>query len=228
MLYKSIKKIIIYTLLAMGTTASAFAQKDAEARAILNKVSHKYHSYNIVKSDFAFDIEDQQQHVRESKQGTLIVRAKTNEYKLTLFSPGLPAVLEQELISDGKSQWYYLIKDKEVQLSKVDNSAGNFNPVKIFTIYEKGYKYIYTGNETLNGRVCQVIDLTPEQEKDFYKIRLWIDKDKKEMSKALIFDKNGSKITYTIKTFAPDNQITENVFTYNPKEHPGIEVVDLR
>ena len=43
----------------------------------------------------------------------------------------------QELFSDGKSQWTYLKKDKEVQVSNVDNSGDAINPAKIFTVYEK-------------------------------------------------------------------------------------------
>ena len=222
------KKITIFLLLTTATISQSFAQKDAEARAILNKVSQKYHAYNIIKSDFSFDIEDQQSHIEQTQQGTLIVQAKTNKYKLILYDQGSNTSVGQEMISNGTDQWTYLAKDKEVQLNKADNGDEGFNPAKIFTIYEKGYKYIYTGDETLKGHVCQVIDLTPEGDKEFFKIRLWIDKAKKEIYSALIFDKNGGRFTYTIHSFTPDAQVPEIAFTYNSKEHPGVEVVDLR
>jgi len=221
------KKAIIYTLLCAATISQAFAQKDAQARAILNAMSKKYHAYTFIKSDFTFTIQDQQNNVQQTQDGTLLIQAKTNKYRLTLYNLGSKTI-QEEIISDGKNQWTYITKDKEVQLNKAENSEEAFNPAKIFTIYEKGFKYIYTGDETLKGHLCQVIDLTPEADKEFFKVRLWIDKVKKQLYGATIFDKNGGRFTYTIKTFTPNIPVTESTFTYDSKAHPGIEVVDLR
>lgn len=222
------KKIIIYTLLLASTISNALAQKDAQARAILNAMSRKYHAYTTIKSDFTFTIQDQQNRVQESQDGTLLIQAKSNKYKLTLYNPGSATSVQEEIVSDGNNQWTYITKDKEVQLNKAENSEESFNPAKIFTVYEKGFKYLYTGDETVKSHVCQVIDLTPEQDKEFFKVRLLIDKIKKQLYSATIFDKNGGRFTYTIKTFTPNVPATESTFTYDSKAHPGIEVVDLR
>jgi outer membrane lipoprotein-sorting protein len=222
------KKIIIYTLLLCTTISHAFAQKDKQAKAILDVMSRKYHAYNSIKSDFTFTIEDQQNKVQQTQDGTLLIQAKSNKYKLTLYDEGSKTAVQEEIISDGKNQWTYTPKDKEVQLNKAENSEAAFNPAQIFTIYEKGYKYIYTGDETVNGHVYQVIDLTPEEDKEFFKVRLWVDKLKKQLFSATLFDKNGGRFTYTIKTFTPNVPTTDATFTYDSKAHPGIEVVDLR
>jgi outer membrane lipoprotein-sorting protein len=226
------KKIIIYSLLFIGTVTHVFAQKDAEAKAILNQVSIKYRAYNVVKSDFTFVIDNPQAQETATQEGTIIVQSKTNKYKLSLYSqdPTTKTQVDQEIITDGKNQWTYTKKDKEVQLNKVDNSGDqSFNPAQMFTMYEKGYKYIYTGSETLKGRVYQIIDLTPEDiDKSFFKIRLMIDKVKKQIYSALIFDKSGNKYDYTIRTFTPNVQVPESTFTFDKKTHPGVEVVDLR
>jgi len=225
------KKIIIYSLLFAVTIANAFAQKDAEAAAILNKMSKKYHAYNVVKSTFTFTIEDTQAGETTSQNGILIVQAKTNKYHMTLFSSELDnkSAVEQEIMSDGKSQWTYIKKDKEVQLNNVDKSDDSFNPAQMFTMYEKGYKYIYTGDQTIKGKVYQIIDLTPEDDKkEFFKVRLTIDKLKKQIYSALIFDKNGVKFNYTITSFTPNITVPETIFTFDKKTNPGVEVVDLR
>ena len=127
-----------------------------------------------------------------------------------------------EWIAVGCSSW------PPEERQKAENSEEAFNPAKIFTIYEKGFKYIYTGDETIKGHIYQVIDLTPEQDKEFFKVRLWVEKMKKQLYKATIFDKNGGRFTYTINTFAPNVPVTESTFTYDSKAHPGIEVIDLR
>ena len=45
---------------------------------------------------------------------------------------------------------------------------------------------------------------------------------------ALIFDKNGNRYTYTIKTFIPNVKVPESTFTFDAKLYPGVELVDLR
>jgi outer membrane lipoprotein-sorting protein len=135
----------------------------------------------------------------------------------------------QELISDGRNQWTYSKADKEVQLSEVDNSPNALNPAQIFTIYEKGFKYLYTGDSKVNNRTVHVIDLTPtDGKRSFFKVRLNIDKSTKQISNAIIFDKNGNRYTYTIRTFTPNVKVSESMFAFDAKKYPGVEVVDLR
>ena len=224
------KKIIIYILFIWLGASQAFAQKDAQAKAILNQVSIKYKAYDAVKTDFTFTLDNPQANIKDSQSGTLIARSKANKFRVTIYSgDAAKPVVAQEIISDGKSQWTYLKKDNEVQLNDVDHSGESLNPAQLFTIYEHGYKYIYNGDSKINGKVYQEIDLTPEDaNKSFFKVRLQIDKVKKQIYSALIFDKNGSRYTYTIKNFMPNVKAPDTTFTFDKKDHPGVEVVDLR
>ncbi|EDM38515.1 gliding motility-related protein; possible outer membrane protein [Pedobacter sp. BAL39] len=215
------KKRIWLCLVAIATTFAGYAQTDAKAKAILAGVSKKYHTYDIVKTDFTFTLDNQQANVKETQQGTLYVKAKANKYKVSMTN--------QELYSDGKSQWTYLKEDKEVQVTDVDPSGDALNPAQIFTVYEKGFKYLYTGESKLGSKVYQMIDLTPlDAKKSYYKIRLKIDKVAKQIANVLIFDKNGNRYTYNVKTFLPNAKVPETTFAFDPKKYPGVEVVDLR
>jgi outer membrane lipoprotein-sorting protein len=223
------KKSIIISVILIATAYNAFAQKDADAQKILNGLSKKYRSYDLIKADFTFTLEDQQAGIKQTQTGTLISRPKANKFKVSIYNPDEKATVTQEIISDGKSQWTYIVKDKEVELSDVDHSEDNLNPAQLFTIYEHGYKYLYTGDQKIDGKVCQIVDLTPEDaKKPFFKVRLTIDKAKKQIYSALIFDKNGNRYTYTIRSFTPNPKVPETLFTFDKKDHPGVEVVDLR
>jgi len=223
------KKSIIISVILIATAYNAFAQKDADAQKILNGLSKKYRSYDLIKADFTFTLEDQQAGIKQTQTGTLISRPKANKFKVSIYNATDKATVTQEIISDGKSQWTYIVKDKEVELSDVDHSEDNLNPAQLFTIYEHGYKYLYTGDQKIDGKVCQIVDLTPEDaKKPFFKVRLTIDKAKKQIYSALIFDKNGNRYTYTIRSFTPNPKVPETLFTFDKKDHPGVEVVDLR
>ena len=215
------KKLLIGALIILGSGVTAFAQSEVKAKEILAEVSKKYRNYDVIKTEFSYTLENPQAKIKETQSGTLFVRSKVNKYKIILKG--------QELISDGKNQWTYLKADKEVQLSEVDNSSDALNPAKIFTIYEKGFKSVYTNDTKLNGKVLHNIDLTPlDGKRSFFKVRLQIDKLSKQISNAVIFDKNGNRYTYTIKTFTPNVKVPESTFAFDSKLYPGVEVVDLR
>ncbi|MBS1531289.1 MAG: outer membrane lipoprotein carrier protein LolA [Bacteroidetes bacterium] len=223
------KKLITISLILIASAYTAFAQKDADAQKILNGVSKKYKSYDMMKADFSFTLNDPMSNINDTQVGTLISQPKANKFKVMIYNPADKSSVAQEIISDGKSQWTYVKKDKEVELNNVDHSEDNLNPAQLFTVYEHGYKYVYNGEQKIDGRVCQIIDLTPEDaKKQFFKVRLSIDKAKKQIYSALIFDKNGSKYTYVIRTFTPNPKLPETIFTFDKKNYPGVEVVDLR
>lgn len=205
----------------MGTVMSLVAQTDSQAKAILAAVSRKYSSYTTIKTNFIYTLNNPQAKINQTRSGSLYTQSKANRYRIIMS--------DQELISDGKSQWTYLKEDKEVQLNEVDKSGHAMNPAKIFSIYQSGYKYIYNGDIKQNGRSYHVIDLSPVDSKQpYFKVRLTIDKATKLISKAMIFDKNGNRYTYELKGFTPNPKVAADFFTFNPRKHPGVEVVDLR
>lgn len=212
---------MIAALIFLGFGIGAFAQSEIKAKEILAEVSKKYRAYDVVKTDFSYTLENPQAKIKETQLGTLFVKSKLNKYKIILKG--------QELISDGKNQWTYLKADKEVQLSEVDNSSDALNPAKLFTIYENGFKSIYTNDSQNNGKTVHNIDLTPlDGKRSFFKVRLQIDKLSKQIMNAVIFDKNGNKYTYAIKTFTPNIKVPDSTFAFDSKLYPGVELVDLR
>lgn len=215
------RKLIVCAFVILGSSVSLLAQSEARAKVILADVSKKYRNYDVIKTDFTYTLENPQAKIKETQAGTLFVRSKVNKYKIIMKG--------QELISDGKNQWIYLKADKEVQLSEVDNTSTGLNPAKIFTIYEKGFKYLYINDTKVNGRLVHNIDLTPtDGKRTFFKVRLQIDKLNKQIANAIIFDKNGNRYTYSIKTFTPNIKVPESTFAFDAKKYPGVEVVDLR
>ncbi len=214
------KKLFSAIMIVAAFAGSASAQ-EAKAKAILAEVSKKYKSQDAIKADFSFTLDNQAAKVKESQEGTLYVKANSNKYKVVMTN--------QELFSDGKSQWTYLKKDREIQVSNVDNSGEALNPAKIFTLYEKGFKYTYIGDGTEGGKTVSLIELVPvDASKSIFKVRLGIDKALKQIVSAKLFAKNGNTYTYKVKTNYPNARVPESTFSLDPKKYPGVELVDLR
>ena len=225
------KRIAVFTILFSVVISAAKAQNDPKAKAILDGVSKKYKSFSAIKSDFSYVLDNPQENIKSYKQsGMILASPKNNKFHLTIYSgSGATKAVEQEIISDGKTQWTYEKKDNEVQINDADNSSQSLNPAQVFTIYEKGYKYLFTGEVKQQGQVYQQIDLTPvDSKKPFFKVRLLISKVQKRIYSASIYDKNGSRYTYILSSPATNYTGSDSVFGFNKKNYPGAEVVDLR
>ena len=108
------------------------------------------------------------------------------------------------------------------------DSEDEMNPSKIFTIYERGYKYQYAGESTIDGKKTEIINLYPKKSGAISKVILFVDTEKLELYKIQIIDKEGGTSSYTIKSFITNNQVPESTFNFRKKDHPGVEIIDLR
>lgn len=227
----TIKRVLIFVLITFTIVSVSKAQTDAKAKAILDGVSKKYKSFSAIKSDFSYVLDNPKENIKSYKQsGTIIANPKTNKFRVTIYDgSGSAKTISQEIISDGKTQWTYLKKDNEIQINDADNNPQSLNPAQVFTIYEKGYKYLFTGEVKQQGVIYQQIDLTPvDSKKPFFKIKLQINKAKTLIYSAAIYDKNGSRYTYILNSSATDYKGTDAIFGFNQKNYPGVEVVDFR
>jgi outer membrane lipoprotein carrier protein len=121
--------------------------------------------------------------------------------------------------------WTFLKEANEVQINAVSSNDDSFTPTKLLSGYNKDYKSKFIeehGND-------QVIELYPlKKGKSFTKVRLTIDKAKKQVSRFVIHDRSGSTFSYIVDKLVTDQIIADNVFTFNKAEHPGVEINDMR
>ncbi|MCW3104093.1 MAG: gliding motility protein [Bacteroidetes bacterium] len=210
------KKNILVALLAVGSLSALTAQTDPKAKAILDDLSAKTKAYTTIKAEFTFTTEKKDK-TKESQEGKILT--KGNKYKLEI--PG------HVIYCDGKTIWDYIKASNEVQVKDAETGGDDaVNPSTIFTIYEKGFKYKFDGEDA----TTQTISLFPENpdKKKYHTAKLFVDKVKKQISSVKMMMKDGSTQTYTIKSFQSNTPIADTEFTFDMKGHPGVSVEDLR
>lgn len=212
-------KVLSIALVSIAAIHSAFAQYDPKALETLDAMSKKYKSIPAFEANFSWTLTNDVDNINEEFKGKITV--KGDKYRL--------ALPEQEVINNGTTLWTYLPDANEVNIDNYDPNSEDVNPSKIFELYKKGFKYLYLKDETEAGVPCEVIDLVPEKkDAQYFKIRMNIAKKDKSVKSWTMFDKGGNKYKYTITKFNPEVKIEDSFFTYDPKQHPGVEVIDLR
>ena len=196
-----------------------FAQYDPKALEILEAMGEKYKSMPSYEANFSYALTNDVENIKEEFKGKLTV--KGDKFRISL--------PEQEVINNGATVWTYLPEVKEVNIDNYDRNSGDINPLKIYEIYQKDFKYLYIQDKTEGGVACEEVDLVPEKkDAQYFKIKLLIKKKDKVIQSLTMFDKGGNRYKYTITKFVPNADVSEAYFTFDPKKYPGVEVIDLR
>ena len=164
-------------------------------------------------------MENKSANIDESREGTIII--KGNKYKIDMGA--------QQIFCDGETLWTYLVDDEEVMINSVEEGEDSFSPKDLLSSYTKNYNSNFIKERKKNDIIVQVVVLKPITEKTYSKVKLLIDKEKKQLISSTIFDKNGSKYIYQIKKFESNiDNINDADFIFDPKKYPDVEINDMR
>jgi chaperone LolA len=217
----------IYSILFLLTGAVAFAQtsnnptsNDPEAKKVLDGVSSKFKTYKTVEANFTYKAENGDGKTVSTKKGTVYM--KGGKYRVSFAG--------QEIFSDGTTVWTYDKSANEVTISTIDDASKTVTPQKLFTnFYDKDFLYKMNGEKKAGKKTLQEIEMTPnDKTKPFHKVYLQIDKEAKTIYSTKVLEKGGNKYTYTVTKLKGNSNVGDSKFTFNQKDYPGVEVVDLR
>jgi outer membrane lipoprotein carrier protein len=212
-------KNLILGLFAVFAALSVSAQYDPKALEILDAMSRKYKSIPAFEANITCNLSNDVDKVNDEFKGKITV--KGDKFRMVL--------PEQEVINNGATIWTYLPEAKEVNIDNYDPSSEDINPSKIHEVYKKGYKYLYLQDKTDGGVMCEEIDLVPEKkDAQYFKIKMFINKKEKTVQSFTLFDKGGNRYKYSVSKFTANAKVEDSFFNFDPKDYPGVEVIDLR
>ncbi|HUX52904.1 MAG TPA: outer membrane lipoprotein carrier protein LolA [Williamwhitmania sp.] len=213
------KKILFLALLMIPMFA--FSQKDQRAKDILEDFSKKTKGYKTMYSEFSFTLENQQEHIKDTHKGTITLKGR--KYVLDLMGT--------VTYFNGKTKWTYLKEANEVNILEPKEGDGGVldDPAKLFTVYDRDFKYKFKEETTINKVPVYVIDLYPKSLAVTYTIvRFSFNQKTMEPVQIKYFSKDGNRYTLDIKKFEHDIPVSEDAFTFPTAKYPGVTVNDLR
>ncbi len=214
------KNILLLITSSFVLFASAQTKNDPDAKKILDAVSAKFKTFTTVQATFTYKVENAAGKSLSNKSGSIIM--KGTKYKVVFGT--------QEIFSDGITSWNYDKSTNEVTISKLDASSGMVTPQKIFTnFYDKDFLYKYNGEQKVNGKTMQEIEMTPvDKSKAFHKVYVLVDKIAKTIYSTKVLENAGNRYAYTIGTMKTNQPVPDSTFVWDKSKHPGCEEVDLR
>lgn len=130
---------------------------------------------------------------------------------------------------DGKTQWSLLKSSNEVNVSNpTPEEIQQMNPYAFAGIYKKGYKLSLT-EATYKGKACHEVRLLAQKRNmPIQEMRITISKSNSLPQSIRIREGANDWTRIRINSLATGRKWNEAYFRFNPKDHPGTEVIDLR
>jgi outer membrane lipoprotein-sorting protein len=215
------KKLFLIPVIFCSLLFNAQDQ-DPKAKAILDDLSKTTKTHKTISAEYSFTILNKEGKQLEKQTGK--AQIKGDKFKLEI--PG------NTIVCDGKTLWNYNKDAKEVTIKTFDaTNEDQLNPSKIFTMYEKGYKFKYEKDEKVGAVNCSIINLFPvdkPEKKKFHTIILYVDKTKKQVVQLKMLMKDGGKQIYEIKTFKPNTEMADALFVFDIKGFKADQINDER
>jgi outer membrane lipoprotein-sorting protein len=214
------KKILIISIFLVIPFLS-YSQQDPEAKKILDQVSEKVKNCQTIQADFELVIEDKKTNKSSKSKG--LVKIKGDKYYME--SVGT------KVYFNGKTMWSYLDDVNEVTISEPDQTDNDFveNPAKIFTFYNRDFKYHLVGEARMDEGWMYEIDLFPNSlDQPYSRIKIYVGRDNLELFKVQAVAKDGMVYSAYIRNTKYDQPMNDAIFQFSPEKHKGIEIVDLR
>lgn len=201
--------ILLVAAMAVASSVQSMAQSNpAQARAILDKTSKVIGHKSGVSASFTLN-----NPTTGNVSGTIAVKGGK-------FNARTPQAI---VWFNGKTQWTYMKKTQEVNVTTPTQAQQmSMNPYTFINLYKTGYNMTLTQNAQ-----SYEVHLTAQNKKRTVQ-ELYISINKKSYVPSRIkMRQNSTWSTITVSNFKAKNQ-PNSLFTFNQKDFPQAEVIDLR
>ena len=201
--------ILLVAAMAVVSSVQSMAQSNtAQARAILDKTSKVIGHKSGVSASFTLN-----NPTTGNVSGTIAVKGGK-------FNARTPQAI---VWFNGKTQWTYMKKNNEVNISTPTQAQQQMmNPYTFINVYKTGYKM----SSTKAGASYEVHLVAQNQKRSIQEMYVTVN-SKTYVPSRVKMKHNGRWYTVTISNFSAKKQ-PDSLFTFNSKDYPSAEVIDLR
>ena len=214
------RKYIFSVLIALLSLPVIAQQQQSQAKAVLEKTAEAFKKASGVRADFTLKaLNDGRLEGRENG----VIQLKGEKFMLK--------TSETTTWFDGKTQWSYMVRNDEVNVSTpTQEELQQINPYTFLYMYQKGFSYKLGTTKTFRGKAVWEVVLTARDKKqELERITLFVTKDTYEPLYILLQQRGQqTRNEITVTSYQTGQNYTDRVFTFDKKQYPNAEIIDLR
>lgn len=228
-LYKKqtiMKKLILLVSIVFCFTQMIHAQmltpseSDPAAKVILQNLKRQYDKYSSVEIDF--QLTRTASDDTDIQKGKIIQQGKNFNVNSRDF----------QIISDNKSLWFFNRDHNNVQISDAEYEESDeiMSPLDILKLYNSNnYVYAIVDKKNTKNGTLNYIEFKPlDKFSEYSKIRVVVNEKINKIVSLTVFMKDSTRLLFEISNQVTDKKYDSATFSFNEKDHPGINKEDLR
>lgn len=210
-------KPIVFLLICLLNSMGAQAQKDPQARKVLDATASALQKQGGFQIQFTATTFQKGQE-QGCMSGTMLIKGK----KFRLSTPDVTTWF------DGKTQWSYLKANEEVNVSTpTDEELQTLNPYAFIALYKSGYDYTMKPTTTY-GKASYEIKLRAESNNQPIKTLLLDVEQATRMPLCVRIYDGQTWVRIAINSVAGKQKFNDDVFRFNANDYPQAEIIDMR
>ena len=204
-------------VLAFSWTIEAQAQN---AKKILDQTAQTISKNGAVKASFVLKNFIGQKQSGESATGNILLNGK----KFKLNAQGVTTWF------DGKTEWTYVAANEEVNITEpTDEELQTINPYNFLNFYKTGYTHKMGKTKKFQGKDAYEVQCIAKSNKmDIKQVVLYVDKNTSQLLQIQFRQGTNNWVSITVTDFKGNQKVDNNSFTFNTKDAPNAEIIDLR
>ena len=214
------KKYIFSVLIALLSLPVIAQQQQSQAKSILDKTAEAFRKAGGVKADFTVKVITDGL-IEGVEHGTIQLKGEKFVLKTT------------DIVTwfDGKTQWSYVAKNDEVNVShQTQEELQQINPYTFLYMYQKGFSYKLGTMKTFRGKaIWEVVLTAKDKAQDLERITLYVTKEGYEPLYILLQQRaHPTRNAITVTGYQTGQKYADTLFTFDRKQYPSAEIIDLR
>ena len=204
---------IIALIISIG---SVYAQKSSDAQKLISDLLTTAKS-NAIKTNFSLTNSEKNAVNSQTGSGTFVI--KGNKFVLEMN--------EMKVWFDGKTQWSYLIENKEVSITEpTEKELAETNPMAILSDYKNKCIIRFSKSKSTQNHIIEMIPKV--KNKDFSKVEVLINKTSGNLTSIKVNTVKGNNTVLTLTNYQKGIKISDNSFSFDKSKFKGVSINDLR
>jgi hypothetical protein len=196
----------------LGINLMIFGQTiDTKSKTILDDITKSYKSKKNSYFKFSYTADNQTQ--------TGIFYSDNIRYKLK--------IMGTEQLFDGNKLYNINDEDKEVTISKANDSQVHFSPLSYLDSYKKDYNVSYSGKKTMSGIPVDVVKMTPVKANGLKSVTLYINSPQKKLIKLEQLSTNNDLAVITISNYKENQTLSPSLFSFDKSKYQNYLITEL-
>jgi outer membrane lipoprotein-sorting protein len=211
------KKFLLMLLLCLGVSVHVDAQS---AKSVLDKTAATFTEKGAVKAEFVIKHFLGQTQNGQPMTGSILLNGK----KFKLNAEGITTWF------DGKTQWTFVPENEEVNVTEpTDEELQSINPYTFLNFYKKGYKYKFGNTKSFQGKnIYEVVLIAKSQKQDIKQVVLFVEKSTHQLMQIKFRQGTNNWMSITVTSFKGGQKVSDSTFSFDKKDAPNAEIIDLR